>query len=486
MPCCKTFFCAVLISLAAWAGESGTPPQPPKLNPNPPPPVAPAADAPWEKIETKFVALPVKQIQSPGLFDRTLMSIVAFQPPPPPPVLPNKNAAGAQPAQPPAPPPGPPPPPLTPELKLPRFGKDAAGKPWTPFIARYAQEFIWVDFDADSKPGTGESKRIGPDGYTEPYSCDLHYDDGTSGKYNFCFKMIAEKEQYALVRSCGRVFEYQKKHITLLDDDGNGKYNDLNRDSVWVEGQPVAQLGKHILIGDALYELIVQQSGGTVEIRPAATGMAMGAIDAFAKYEAQQKSEQLKLHTVIFTGSEGSFACDEKNRVVKVPAGPYDMVFGLFERNNEIMFMKKGEKTSFAVLSKVVAQPKWGGKVVAHFPLTSDGEEVTLGAPRFYGIATEEYIPEYHHANNCSARIAMVFHDKTHFDIESFVNFGSRKFDTLSNGEWKPIIFKRYRNVADEYEGYVEYTSGIIGRIDGRERLAFVYKKKDTKPPKQN
>ena len=83
--------------------------------------------------------------------------------------------------------------------------------------------------------------------------------------------------------------------------------------------------------------------------------------------------------------------------------------------------------------------------------------------------------------------IAAVYKDRAHFDIEGYVNFGAKKFELLPDGNFKPIVFKRYRNISEEYEGYVEYTSGIMGRIDGKQRLAFYYKKeRSATPPKKN
>jgi hypothetical protein len=73
----------------------------------------------------------------------------------------------------------------------------------------------------------------------------------------------------------------------------------------------------------------------------------------------------------------------------------------------------------------------------------------------------------------------MVFKDKTHFDIDSYMPVGSKRYDILPDGEFKPLVFRRYRNTSEEYEGYVEYQSGILGRVEGKERFSFVYKKKD-------
>ena len=411
---------------------------------------APAPDADWKKFETKFVPLNgIRQVLSPGGFDRSLLHILTF------PV----NGAAI-------------------DTGLPHGGLDKAGKARPAIMAKFAKDFVWIDFDGDGKPGADETRHINSDGWSDPFICDLFYDDGTTSKYAFRLKSIVEGEKYAMIRACARTFEFNGKSVTLLDDDGNAKYCDAGRDAVLIDGQPVCFLGKHIQIGDAIFELIVHTSGATVEIRPMSKDTVTGIIDPFEKYEAPQHSENLKLHTLIFAGPEGAFACDDTHRVLKAPAGVYDMVFGLFERTGEIIYLKKGEKTSFTVTASLKVQLKWGGKVKAKFALTSDGEEITMGAPHFFGQMTEEYIPDSVKQIVCSARISEVYKDRTHFDIEGYVPFGAKRYELLPDGEFRPLIFKHFRNNNDEYEGYVEYPSGIIGRVEGKERLAFVYKKK--------
>ncbi len=437
-----TRICAMqflLATLAFWPGQALC--------------AVPAAETDWKKFETKFVPLTgIRQILSPGVFDRTLQHVITFP----------ANGAAV-------------------DTGLPHGGMDKNGKPRPPIMAKFAKDFVWIDFDNDGKPGPDETHRINPDGWSDPYGCELFYDDGSSAKYAFRLKSVVEGEKYAIVRSAARTFEFNGKIVTLLDDDGNGKYNDTGHDALLVEGQPACFLGKHVQIGDGLFEVIVHTSGATVEIRPAAKDLVTGVIDPFEKYEPPQRSENLKIHTLVFFGPEGSFACDETHRSVKAPAGIYDMVFGLFERGGETVYLKKGEKTSFTVTATIKTQLKWGGKIKATFALTSDGEEVTLGAPHFVGQMTEEYLPESVKQTTCSGRVSEVFKDRTHFDVEGYVVFGSKHYELLPDGEFKPLIFKRFRNVNDEYEGYVEYTSGIIGRVEGKERLSFVYKKKEAK-----
>ncbi|MEI6235069.1 MAG: hypothetical protein WCT04_18585 [Planctomycetota bacterium] len=411
---------------------------------------AQSADTDWTKIETKFVPLQsVRQVLTPGCFDRTLWHVFPVG---------VKGAAA--------------------DTGLPHGGMDKTGKPRPAIVAKFAKDVVFIDFTGDGKSTAENTKRITPEGWSDPFQCDLNFDDGSTAKYAFRIKTVIEGEKYAILRAGARTFEFGGKTVTLFDDDGNGLYNDAGRDSVLVNGQPVCVLGKHIRIGEDTFELIVHASGERVEIRPMPKDTVTGIIEPFEKYEPSQRSENLKLHTLIFYGPEGSFACDDTHRVIKAPAGLYDLVFGLFERNGELVYIKKGEKTSFTVTANIKTQLKWGGKIKAKFSLISDGEDVTLGVPHYFGQMSEEYFPDSTKQTVCSARISQVYRDRTNFDIEGFVPFGAKKFETLPDGSFKPIIFKRYRTVNDEYEGYVEYTSGIMGRVEGKERLAFVYRKK--------
>lgn len=411
-------------------------------------------EADWRKIETKPAPITSAQlpylVMTPGAFDRTLFHVITF-PPTGVPV----------------------------DTGLPHFGNDKDGKPRPALMARYAQGTIWIDFNGDGKSDTKETRTVKPDGWTDPFTCDLFFEDGTSSSYTFRLKTIADKEKYQIVRFEARTFQYNGKTVTLFDDDGNGKYNDAGRDSVLVEGQPVCLLGKFMQIGDALVELIVHASGAIVEIRPAPKDLVLGAINPFDKYDPPQKSEDLKIHTLIFSGPEGAFSFDDKHRTAKVPAGAYDISFGLFQRHNEIMYVHKGEKSSFNVTANLVAQPQWGNKIKVKFTITSDGEEVTMSAPHFIGQMSEEYFPELGKALQGLARLTLVYHDRTHFDMEQFQQFAQHKLELLPDGEFKPTVLKRYRNISEEYEGIMDYTSGIIGHVDGKERFSFTYKKKD-------
>jgi hypothetical protein len=411
----------------------------------------------WVKVETKPMALATaRQVLSPGFFDHSIQHMVVFPKDPKDP----KDAIV--------------------EIGLPRGGKDATGKDYPPLKAKLNGDFIWVDLNCDGKPTGDEAKRIQPDGVSDPFVCELLYDDGTTAQYSFRFKTVIEKEKYALIRSSARTATFQNHRIVLLDDDGNGKYNDIDRDAVIIDDNPVTFLGKYILLGEDFYEILVHKAGASLELRTAPK-LDTGVIDIFEAYTPSQKSETLRIHSIIVTGANGSFSFDERRRKVKAPAGSYDITFGLFERAKETVYMKKGEKTSFSVIAKETAKPQWGGEVTSKFDLSSDGQEVTVSPPSFIGGGSETYYPENYRAVPVTVTATQVYVDRMR--IERFNGFGQKKFEVLPDGNLKPVEFRYHRNANDLYEFAVEYNSGIMGKVIGKERLQFVFKKKDPKDP---
>jgi hypothetical protein len=437
----------LLVFFCAAAGGADAPPAPEAVK-------KPAGEnrAEWQKLETKHQPLTsIRQFLTPGVFDQTVQQIVIFP----------KDGGGVA-------------------LDLPHFGKTADGKNRPALTARLNRDFIWVDLNGDGKTTSDETHRIGESGHSDAFTTTLHYEDGTSAPYCFCFKSIVDKEQYALLRMGSRVTALHDKRVILLDENGNGKFNDVGKDAVIVGDLPVTLLGKHIAIGDKLYEMLVHAAGTLVEVRPAAE-MDTGTIDFFENHEPSQKAETLRIHTLIVTGADGSFAFDAAHKKLKAPAGAYDFTFGLFERAKEMVYMRKGDKTSFVVIPGKTTSPKWGGEITARFDVQSDGAEVTMSPPAFYGIGSEEYFPEHYRVNGVFAHIGQIWIDNMR--IERNRTFSDKKFDLLPNGMLKPLTFASFRDANDLYEVSIDYNSGILGKVYARERLQFIFKSK-TEPKK--
>lgn len=420
-----------------------------------PPPVVPVvanaavAEVEWQKLETKPVPFrDPRHILSAGLYDRELQHTITF---------PNPN-------------PG-----VPVDLELPHFGKDKNGKDYPPLMAHLAQGAVWIDLNGDGKVSADETRRFTPDGFTDPFTAELHYEDGTSGPYTFCLKTLLENEKYSLQRAGAREVTFQNTKLLLLDEDGNGKYSD-EHDAIVVGDAPPCLIGKYIAIGDKYYEIVVH-AAGSIEIRPAPK-MDTGTVDMFLAYKPSQKAESLTIHSVVISGPTGSYAFDEKHRTLKVPVGAYDMVFGLFERSKEWAYMKKGERTTFTVAPNKVSAPPWGGTVTAKFDIQSDGTQITVDKPVFIGDASEHYVIENYRQVAVIANLVAVFTDTT--KLEHRTPVGSQKFKATPEGDLSPLIFKAAHTNSD-YEVSVDLTSGILGSVLSRQKFHFVYKKKEKK-----
>jgi hypothetical protein len=433
-----------VIALAVSGGEPAA--EKPQIPAVPAQAAVPEVEAPWIKAETKFLPLPApRQILSPGFFDHEIQGHIVFD---------KKGECN--------------------DTGLPHpKGRN------TPLFAKMIQAYFWIDFNGDGKPGAGETSQISKDGWSEPLQYDAKYDGGIVEPYIFRVNTVVEKEKYAIVRSCARVGEIDGQKIVFLDDNGNGRYNDIAKDALIAGDSPVTFLGKYVLVGEKFFEVLMQPSGTTFEYR-AAPKLELGAVDLFERYKPSQKSENLKIHTLIITGASGSYSMSARERAVKVPAGAYDFAFGLFERAKETVYLKNGEKTTFSVSAGKVAVPEWGGEIEAKFALESDGTEVVINPPVFTGKMTERYFPESYEVLPLTGGVSQIFEDR--LKVEHKRPFGGRRFDLLPNGQLEPLRFKPYRNHADEYEATISYNSGILGAVLSKQRIQYI---PPSKPPKK-
>jgi len=443
----RTILLSCLLTVALLRAGEAPAVVPPPADPKAAPAAAPApapGEIPWQKIELKHIALPApRTILSPGFFDTEIQNIITFD---------KKNECA--------------------DIGLPP-AKGGKG----PLKAKQMQKFIWIDFNGDGKPAGDETRPVNDDGWTDTYSYEASYDGGVTSTLMFRLRTVVEHEKFAIIRSSVRVGDIEGQKIVLLDDSGNGRFNDMGKDAVILGDTPVAMLGKHMLLGDNFYEVLVQEAGLTLEYRPAK--VEYGWVDLLDKFKPPQKSEMLRIHTLVIDGPMGSFSCSPQRRNVKVPVGAYDLVFGLFERAKETVYMKKGEKTTFTVSPQKVSSPQFGGEVKALFEVSFDGKDVIIDAPTFYGELGERYFPETYKVIPLNGSVAQVYEDEK--KLEHRNPFGSRRFDLLPNGTPEPLKFRPYRNHADEYEATITYNSGILGSVLGRQNYQYVPAKKPAK-----
>lgn len=408
--------------------------------------------ADWVKTQTTDILLrDERQLVSPGLFDREEMKVVTF-------------LADGTPV----------------DLGLPHEGKDRDDKPNKALMGVLKGGFLWLDLNANGKQDPKESCPLQPGGSTIPFVWNATYDDGTSGPYTFKLVDIGEPNKAAIVRMCAKQAKVGTgTSIILVDDDGNGRYDDLFRDMVIVSGLPPTLLSHQIFIDGKLHELLVHAAGQTVETRPLNEPVA--PLNLFKEYKEPSKGEKLTIHTIIVAGKDGAFAFDAKVRELNVPLGAYDTVYGIFSRgesaaNSEWVLMKKGERTSFNVEAAKVTTPAWGAPIEAKFDLNSDGKTITVSPPTFLGSAGEVYLPQDFKKVNAKAALTQIYLDPRFNNKENFLPVTDDKYDVKPNNELSPIAFKWEKT--NEMQISVTYVSGVLGSVLTKQRIQFVARRK--------
>lgn len=208
-------------------------------------------------------------------------------------------------------------------------------------------------------------------------------DDGEKVLYSLRFRNQRSKYQWTAGGTMSGSVAGQMVH--LIDQDGNGRFDDFGADALVVGKDKAASLLSSVaLIGDKLYELEVDADGSEIRARPW-TGET-GTIDVMGEYEAKGK-----LVSAVFKSGDLSFNVAKKGGV-KVPAGDYELVFGKLEKGSDSVLIKRGKMKKIEVEEGTTQKLEWGGPVDGQFSFTQAGPKVTVqGNLQYFGKSGEEY-----------------------------------------------------------------------------------------------
>lgn len=178
-------------------------------------------------------------------------------------------------------------------------------------------------------------------------------------------------------------------HIKLIDQDGNGAYNDFGVDAMVVGNSSAASfLSKVVNLGGSLFNLEVSADGAEVAVSPFAG--AAGTLNIEGAFETQGN-----LDSAIVSGdaNEISFNLAGAKKGLLVPAGNYTLTYGTVSQGAETVRMRAGKMKPFVVTENQVAAPKLGGPINAEFTYTHVNGVLTIKPTDlfFYGVAGEEY-----------------------------------------------------------------------------------------------
>lgn len=266
------------------------------------------------------------------------------------------------------------------------------------FLAHPDGVVLMVDRNGDGKV---ESKIKGVAGYVTL--------KGKSVVYGVRFMKKGDQWRYS--SSSSMTGKLRGAPISLLDLNGNGKWNDYGVDGLVIGGgKRAGLLSKVISIRGDLFDFEVSEDGREVKATPyeGETG----------ELELTMKSRgRLAVATVSDDSGKVSFAFHKNGKQV-VPVGSYAVSGGLLVKGKETARLAAGRMKDVQVKANEAATLALGGAVQADFRYEIAGNKLTVNpsSVHYYGQAGEEYVDWV--PDNKSPKL-VVFDSKKKRPIES-------------------------------------------------------------------
>ncbi len=261
------------------------------------------------------------------------------------------------------------------------------GKTWDTCIPLVPQEIavepeahkVGVDTDGDGKPdkeikgdeGSVTFKVTYADGEKSSYAVRLYGDEEGTWTYDRWGFMSGKVEGQTVV---------------LIDENGNGLYNDKGTDRIVIgDGVYAHPLSSIVNLGDELYELEVAPSGTRVRTRPYMG--ESGVLDLTSEFRSKGK-----LVSAVVRGATQYFDVARKGGVA-LPAGEYRLFSGAISAPPQLAHLKQGEMEPFRVEAGKTLAVEWGTPVSIQFVHEYKDSVVTIQPEQIHvrGKSGEEY-----------------------------------------------------------------------------------------------
>ena len=209
--------------------------------------------------------------------------------------------------------------------------------------------------------------------------------DGSKLEYGV--RLSNDGKAWSWSTSCALSGVVRGETVHLIDQDGNGRFDDFGVDAMAVGRRLEAAflLSRVVALDGELFHLEVD--GARLTTRPYAGETAR--LDVVSGWEGRGD-----LVTVVFADRSGDVSFDAVGPKggVLVPAGTYELVSGFAEGGGESVQMRRGRTEPVELAAGDELELAWGGPITMDFSYDVRDEEVTVSADlRFYGAAGEEY-----------------------------------------------------------------------------------------------
>ena len=173
--------------------------------------------------------------------------------------------------------------------------------------------------------------------------------------------------------------------LVLVDENGNGLYNDFGKDRMVVGGGTQAHpLSPVANLGGKLYELTIEPSGARVHTRPYAG--EVGVLDLTSKFDSKGK-----LTSAVVKNNLNYF--EVAGSAVTLPIGEYRLFSGVVSSAPQLAHLKQGSMSAFLVEGGKTTTLEWGMPVAIQFSHSFRDRFVTIepGQIHIRGERGEEY-----------------------------------------------------------------------------------------------
>ena len=205
-------------------------------------------------------------------------------------------------------------------------------------------------------------------------------------KFDYSIRLRNRSKKYEWTTAGTMSGNVAGKQVHLIDQDGNGCYDDFGVDAMTVgKDRAATLLSSVVLLGDTLYEIEVEQDGSEIRAKPWQGETAK--VNVLDEFDAKGK-----LVSAIFRCGDYSFNFASDKKGINVPAGEYEFVFGKVEAGSDSVLMQRGKMKRIALETGQEKTIEWGGPIEGTFSFSKTSTKVTVKADlKYFGSGGEEY-----------------------------------------------------------------------------------------------
>ena len=178
--------------------------------------------------------------------------------------------------------------------------------------------------------------------------------------------------------------------VRIIDQDGNGRFNDVGRDAMVVGSNDHATLlSNTICVGTELQSVEVAGDGSSLTL--SAYDGPTAEIDMTTEFNSKAA---LLSSIVVSSDGKHSFDVGAIDGPIKVPAAKYRVLHGVLGLGEHRVQISSGRMEPFELKPGNTKTFNWGGPIASEFEFARSGDQIQFSPNQvwYYGKAGEQYV----------------------------------------------------------------------------------------------